>query len=59
MRWYRVREYLLSSLWFVPILCVLAGAALSTGTIAVDRIRDGARSCRARSPATRTPPSAS
>jgi uncharacterized membrane protein len=39
MRWYRIREYLLASLWFVPILCVLAGVALSTGTIAIDRVR--------------------
>jgi uncharacterized membrane protein len=26
-----------SSLWFVPVLCVLVGAALSFGTLAVDR----------------------
>jgi uncharacterized membrane protein len=26
-----------SSLWFVPVLCVLLGAALSFGTIAIDR----------------------
>jgi uncharacterized membrane protein len=26
-----------SSLWFVPVLCVLIGAALSFGTIAIDR----------------------
>jgi uncharacterized membrane protein len=26
-----------SSLWFVPVVCVLAGAAISFGTIAVDR----------------------
>ena len=26
-----------SSLWFVPVMCVLAGAALSFGTIALDR----------------------
>ena len=29
-----------ASLWFVPVLCVLAGAALSFGTIALDRWRD-------------------
>jgi len=29
-----------SSLWFVPVLCVLAGAALSFGTIALDRAFD-------------------
>jgi uncharacterized membrane protein len=28
------------SLWFVPVLCVLLGAALSFGTIAVDRFFD-------------------
>jgi uncharacterized membrane protein len=39
MRWYRAREYLLASLWFVPILCVLGGVALSTVTIAIDRSR--------------------
>ena len=34
---FRVWNYLSSSLWFVPILCVLAGVALSFGTIALDR----------------------
>jgi hypothetical protein len=29
--------HLKSSLWFVPVLCVLAGVVLSFGTIAVDR----------------------
>ena len=29
-----------SSLWFVPVLCVLAGAVLSFGTIALDRFFD-------------------
>jgi uncharacterized membrane protein len=29
--------HLESSLWFVPVLCVLAGATLSFGTIALDR----------------------
>ena len=32
--------HLKSSLWLVPVLCVLAGAALSFGTIAVDRYFD-------------------
>ena len=32
--------HLKSSLWFVPVLCVLAGAALSFGTIALDRYFD-------------------
>ena len=26
-----------SSLWFIPVLCVLAGVTLSIGTIAIDR----------------------
>jgi hypothetical protein len=26
-----------SSLWFVPVLCVIAGAVLSFGTILLDR----------------------
>jgi uncharacterized membrane protein len=32
----RLSGYLRSSLWFVPVVCVLAGAALSFGTIALD-----------------------
>jgi uncharacterized membrane protein len=32
--------HLKSSLWLVPVLCVLAGAALSFGTIALDRYFD-------------------
>ena len=32
--------HLKSSLWFVPVLCVLAGAVLSFGTIAIDRYFD-------------------
>jgi uncharacterized membrane protein len=32
--------HLQSSLWLVPVLCVLAGAALSFGTIALDRAYD-------------------
>jgi len=32
--------HLKASLWFVPVLCVLAGALLSFGTIAVDRYFD-------------------
>jgi uncharacterized membrane protein len=39
--WYRVRKYLGSSLWFVPVLCVLAGIGLAFGTIALDRLADG------------------
>jgi uncharacterized membrane protein len=37
MRMTRVIGYLRSSLWFLPVLMVLAGAALSIGTIALDR----------------------
>jgi uncharacterized membrane protein len=37
VRLFRIRHRLGSSLWFVPLLCVLAGAALSTATVAVDR----------------------
>jgi uncharacterized membrane protein len=33
----RVTSYLRSSLWFLPVVMVLAGAALSFGTIALDR----------------------
>jgi uncharacterized membrane protein len=32
--------HLRASLWFVPVLCVLAGVALSFGTIALDRLFD-------------------
>ena len=40
MRVQKVRIHLESSLWFVPVLCVLAGAALSIGTLALDRYFD-------------------
>ena len=39
----RIRKLLVhmrQSLWLVPVLCVLAGAALSFGTIALDRLFD-------------------
>ncbi len=36
----RIFAHLKSSLWFVPVLCVLAGAALSFGAIGVDRAFD-------------------
>ena len=29
-----------ASLWFVPVMCVLVGAANSFGTIALDRLFD-------------------
>jgi uncharacterized membrane protein len=37
MKRWRLVIHLRSSLWFVPVLCVLAGAAISFGTIALDR----------------------
>jgi uncharacterized membrane protein len=37
MRKFRIWNHLSSSLWFVPILCVLAGVCLSFATIALDR----------------------
>lgn len=37
MKRWRLIIHLRSSLWFVPVLCVLAGAAISFGTIALDR----------------------
>ena len=40
MRLSKLLIHLKSSLWFVPVLCVLAGAALSFGTIALDRYFD-------------------
>jgi uncharacterized membrane protein len=36
----RLRSHLHSSLWFVPVLCVAGGAALSFGTLALDRAFD-------------------
>jgi uncharacterized membrane protein len=41
MTGFRVRDYFTSRLWFVPVLCVLAGVALSFATIAVDRLAGG------------------
>ncbi|MBA3959931.1 MAG: DUF2254 domain-containing protein, partial [Chloroflexi bacterium] len=40
MRISRLFIQLKSSLWFVPVLCVLAGAILSFGTILLDRFFD-------------------
>jgi uncharacterized membrane protein len=37
VRVWRLVAHLRSSLWFVPVVCVLAGAGLSFGTIALDR----------------------
>jgi uncharacterized membrane protein len=36
----RLLMHLGGSLWFVPVLCVIAGAAISFGTIALDRLFD-------------------
>src|SRR3954447_18931610 len=40
MRRTKLFIHLKSSLWFVPVLCVLAGAAVSFGAIAIDRYFD-------------------
>ena len=37
---FRLRHRLRASLWLVPLLCVLAGVALSFATIAIDRATD-------------------
>jgi len=37
MRTFRLIDHVRTSLWFVPVLCVLLGGALSFGTIALDR----------------------
>jgi hypothetical protein len=33
----RVRSHFRASLWFLPVLCVVGGAALSFATLAPDR----------------------
>ena len=38
MKRWRLLIHLRSSLWFVPVLCVLAGAGISFGTITLDRV---------------------
>ena len=40
MRLRKLLIHLKSSLWFIPVLCVLAGAVISFATIAVDRYFD-------------------
>ena len=37
MRAQRLGDHLRASLWFLPVLCVVVGALLSFGTIAIDR----------------------
>jgi uncharacterized membrane protein len=36
----RLLMHLRSSLWFVPVLCVLGGVCISFGTLALDRLFD-------------------
>src|SRR5215210_722691 len=38
MKRLRLLMHVRSSLWFVPVLCVLAGVGISLGTIALDRL---------------------
>ncbi len=40
MKTFKLLNSIRTSLWFVPVLCVLIGAALSFGTIALDRLYD-------------------
>lgn len=37
---FRIVRHIRTSLWFVPVMCVLAGVVLSFGTIAIDRRYD-------------------
>jgi uncharacterized membrane protein len=37
---FRFAAHLRTSVWFIPVVCVLAGIVLSFGTIAIDRITD-------------------
>ena len=40
MRRSKLLIHIKSSLWFVPVMCVIAGAVLSFGTISLDRLFD-------------------
>jgi uncharacterized membrane protein len=40
MRIAKLRLHLRTSIWFVPVVCVLAGVAISFATIALDRVFD-------------------
>src|SRR5437870_4912348 len=40
MRRWRLLIHLRSSLWFIPVICVVAGTGVAIGTIAVDRAFD-------------------
>ena len=37
---FRIVRHIRTSLWFVPVMCVLAGVTLSYLTIAIDRSFD-------------------
>jgi len=37
---FRIVRHIRTSLWFVPVMCVLAGVILSYVTIAIDRSFD-------------------
>ena len=41
MRRLKMRQYLFSRLWFVPLICVVAGVLLSVATLAFDRYLGG------------------
>ncbi len=40
MKTFKLLDHIRTSLWFVPVMCVLAGVALSVGTLAIDRSTD-------------------
>jgi uncharacterized membrane protein len=40
MTLFRIRAHLRTSVWLVPVMCVLGGVMLSFGTIAIDRITE-------------------
>ncbi len=40
MKAFKLLDHIRTSLWFVPVMCVLAGVALSVGTLAIDRSTD-------------------
>src|SRR4026209_2112149 len=40
MPYRRILRHIQSSLWFIPVVCVLAGATLSFGTIWLDKAAD-------------------
>ncbi len=40
MKAFRLLSHIRSSLWFIPVMCVLGGVLLSFATIAIDRRAD-------------------